>query len=262
MREKSMFPFSETSHFALALGPVLLYRSVRAPSNAQFWWIMGAVATALFIKSASLLAACVLIAAACRRLLLLLVPVLLLVIVGLPLELEYFTSRLDFSGSVVNLSNLVYIEGWQLMFEALRNSHGWGIGFEQLGVRGTQVAVVDTIRAIAQGDDLNIMDGSFVFAKLTAEFGYVGMLLTTAYVATAARSMWILRRGGLGPTMTFAHCIVVAYGVDMFVRGPGYFVQSTLMFIAGATILWLYRGSSPERLAKNFTAPVPVNIGA
>jgi hypothetical protein len=264
LREKSMFPFAETSHFALALTPVLLYRAVRAPDGAKPWWIAGSLAVALLIQSVALLAGCLLIAAACRRLLLVFGLALLLLLVGLPLGLEYFTSRLDFSGSVVNLSNLVYIEGWQLMFEALRNSHGWGIGFQQLGVHGTQVAVADTINAIAGGNDLNLMDGSFVFAKLAAELGLVGLLLALAYVVTSAHSLLALRRGGVGATMTFAHCLVVAYGVDMFVRGTGYFVQSTLLFISGVTILFLERGSNAARFgerrrdfaAGNYSVPV------
>jgi hypothetical protein len=159
------------------------------------------------------------------------------VVAGLPLELSYFTSRLDFSGTVMNLSNLVYLQGWEMALESLSRSHGWGVGFQQLGLHGTDVPAAALIRIIMLGDDTNLTDGSFVFSKLVSEFGVIGIVLGIIYVIGATGCVLALRtkKGRCGTTL--ARCIVVSYGVDMFVRGPGYFVQSTLLFIAAMAVL-------------------------
>jgi len=244
---KSIFPFTETSHFALAFFPVLLYRCVRAGRRAQLWWLLGCLAVGLLLQSLSLLVGCLLAAVACRRFVPVTVLALLLLLVGLPLGLDYYRSRLDFSGSVVNLSNLVYVQGWEMVLESWTQTSGWGIGFQQLGFRQTQVAASELIRA-SFGEDYNVTDASFVFSKFVSEFGGLGLVVMFVYVVGAARCMRALRAGGESAAITLARCIVVAYSIDIFVRGTGYFTQSTLVFLAGvAALLSSDRRSMPTR---------------
>jgi hypothetical protein len=160
---------------------------------------------------------------------------------GLPLELAYFTDRLDFSATTLNLSNLVYVQGWEQIQESLGWTSGWGVGFQQMGFRETEAAAARLIRFIMGGDDLNVLDGGFVFAKIVSEFGVFGVLLTVIFLVEAARCIRALRAQRGGAAATLASCIVVSYGIDMFVRGTGYFVESTLLFVAAVTALMIGR---------------------
>jgi hypothetical protein len=234
---KSMFPFTETSHFALAYTPILMYLCVRAKRSRSLWWLCAAFTLALLLQSLSLLIGCILIAAVCRRLLFVSICAAVGLVAGLPLGLEYFGSRLDFSGNAFNLSNLVYVQGWELIPESFSRSFGWGVGFQQLGFHGTNVPASVLIHAITDGEEANLTDGGFVFSKLASEFGIAGFILALLYLIGASRCIRALRKGGEGAPMCFARCIVVAYGADMFVRGTGYFVESTLLFLAATSAL-------------------------
>jgi hypothetical protein len=234
---KSMFPFTEVSHFSLAFTPILLYFCARAKRSHSLWWVIGGFAVALSLQSLALLVGCLLAALICRRLLLVAVAAGLLLVAGLPLGIEYYASRLNFSGSVLNLSNLVYVQGWEMVPESFARTLGWGLGFNQLGIRGTNVPASVFIHAITGGDEANLTDGSFVFAKLASEFGVLGVLLSFVYLFAAARCVRALRTGGGRAAIVLSQCVVVAFGVDMFVRGAGYFVQSTFLFIGASTAL-------------------------
>ena len=95
-----------------------------------------------------------------------------------------------------------------------------------------------------------------MLAKLGSEFGAVGLLLTILYLVSAARCMRKLRAGGEDSRTTFARCIVVAYAVDMFVRGPGYFTESTLLFVVAVSALMMHRGlARTPGAARNREAP-------
>jgi hypothetical protein len=204
---------------------------------------------ALLLQSLALIVGCLLTAVACRRIIPVVALAVMALLAGLPQGIEYFSSRLDFSGGVLNLSNLVYVQGWELVQESFGRSAGWGVGFQQLGLRGTDVAAAELIRAITGAEDENLTDGGFVFSKIASEFGVAGVLFSILYVVAAAQSIRALRVGGGRSAITVARCIVVAYGVDMFVRGTGYFVESTLLFVAASTTLMINRGLSVVRWA-------------
>jgi hypothetical protein len=161
-----------------------------------------------------------------------------------PLEFDYFISRLDLTSNSNNISSLVYVQGWQLLWESCVQTFGWGVGFEQLGGHGTNATAADTILALLSDsglDALNLTDGSFVFAKLTGEMGIFGFLLSVGFVIAAFRSIRALRRANVGEQersiIVFARCVLTSFIIDMFVRGTGYFVGSTLLAITAASIL-------------------------
>jgi hypothetical protein len=258
--EKPMFPYVETSHFALAFGPILMYRCVRAGRARALWWLIAGFGLALALQSMALLLCCFLIAAACRRMLLISIVGVVVMVGGLPLELAYFTSRADFSDTTTNVSSLVYIQGWQQVQECLRWTSGWGVGFQQMGFREPEVGAAQMIHLLVSGEDLNTTDGGFVFAKLASEFGIVGILLGMFYILTAARCLTALRRRASSAAATLAQCVVVAYAVDMFARGPGYFVESTLLFVAALAALLTIR--KPLALRPTISNLVPDRLSA
>ena len=98
-----------------------------------------------------------------------------LAIVLTQVNLTDFLDRLDFSDETTNLSTLVYLQGWQLVEEALRATQGWAEGFQQLALQGTNTDISRVIFLIL-GTDANILDGGFA-GKTAGEFGWIGMAI-------------------------------------------------------------------------------------
>lgn len=167
------------------------------------------------------------------------------------LDLSYFVNRLDFSADAANnISSLVYMQGWQMIIEAFQQTDGFGLGFQQLGVQGTEVDAAQIIRGLRDGGDMNLLDGGFVFAKLGSDFGVIGIALGLLYLGLALRSVLLLRavaagRRAMPPVLVLAHASVLTFGIEMFVRGTGYFSGTALLFAAS---LWLVlRQTAPAR---------------
>lgn len=235
---RAFFPFPEPSHFALAFGPIYLYRSISAPRHRQLAWIAFGAITALVVRDVTLLAFAVGAAVLCRRLLILTFAAACVILTTAATHLSYFTSRADISSHSRNLSALVYLQGWELLLRSLRLSHGWGLGFQQLGTFPLHVSITRVIRGYTQGSALNTMNGSFVFSKFASELGVFGVLLTIAFIILCIKSIVKLRAAsGSVPQDTLARCIIVAFGVDMFIRGPGYFYGAPLLFLGAALSL-------------------------
>lgn len=238
-----VFPFSEPSAFALVFIPTLMYASVSTQGATRLGFVLFGLACSALIQNLTLAVGCMLVAAVSLQ-------ARALVLLGLPLaigvaqlDLSYFAARVDFSGEVQNLSNLFYVQGWQMIQESLERSNGFGIGFQQLGVHGTQVAAAELLSKHYGGDEVNVLGSLFVFAKLGSEFGLFGFLLTLAYVVFAVRTIFALRRTTVGhvrvpPLVTLARCVVVAYLIELFVRSAGYFTGTALMLVAS---LWILR---------------------
>ncbi len=235
---KPLFPFSEPSHFALAFGPLYLYRSITAPKRWQLTWIAFGVVIAVIIRDATLLAFAFGAAMLCRRLLFLASTAVVAILTTAATHFTYFTSRADISSHSRNLSVLVYIQGWEFLWRSLHLSHGWGIGFQQLGTFPLHLSITQIIRSYTNGSALNTMGGGFLFSKLGSEFGVFGVLLAIAFGILCINSIVKLRGTNAVPHQhMFARCIIVAFGVDMFIRGPGYFFGAPMLFLGAVLSL-------------------------
>ncbi len=238
---KPVFPFAEPSYFALAFLPLLMYCSVSVTGGARVIVLLIGLGMGLAVENLTLLTGWLLIAFICLRSPA--IPLLLtsLGLVATQLDLSYYLDRLDFGGEVQNLSSLVYLQGWQLVGESLARSAGWGLGFQQLGVQGSDVVAADLIVAVL-GDNANLLDGGFAFAKLVSEFGVLGLLLMCTYLLLAWRALRGLRLKSVGsgnhdPATTLARAVVACFLIEIFVRGSGYFSGTTLLLAAAATVL-------------------------
>jgi hypothetical protein len=80
------------------------------------------------------------------------------------------------------------------------------------------------------------------------------LLLVAAYCVLAAKSLRALRAAREPLNVVLARSVVVAYSIDVFLRGIGYFSHSTLMFTAALLVLapegGLLRIGSGARLQK------------
>ena len=238
---KPVFPYTEPSHFALAILPYMMFCCVSLGGRARVAMLLGGLAMGLALESLTLIAGWLLITSICLRSSAIPLLLALLALLATQLDLIYYLDRLDFSGDSPNLSTLVYLQGWQLITESLTLSTGWGLGFQQLGVQGSDSVAAGLIFEIL-GDNSNLLDGGFAFAKLTSEFGVLILPLMLWYFPLAWRAARGLRHRSQGasqeaPAITLAQCVVVSFVVELFVRGSGYFSGSTLLLVAAITIL-------------------------
>lgn len=249
---KSVFPFTEPSHLALCAAPLLIFVCVRTPKlYVRILYLGAALLVTAVLQNLTLVVICFLVAAICLPLRYL-VPLaaLLVPVVALNLDLSYYTERLDFSDDSKNLSALVFLQGWLLIDESWDAAGLLGRGFQQLGVFGTDVYTNELIQLMNNDESLNLLDGGFVLSKLLSEFGLVGAILALLYFRLAWRTIMWLRQlvsqgGSQAPAvLVLAASSITAYGVELMVRGAGYFTASGVLFVAS---LWIWIGRSPRK---------------
>lgn len=254
---KPVFPFTEPSHFALSTLPVYLYFCVVSRGLVRQFALLAGLMAALVLQNLTMLSAALLTILICARpmtLALLSLPIVL----AIPLlDLQYFAVRFNFSPESDNLSALVFVQGWQLIDESLRRSGGWGLGFQQLGVYGTEVEFAAVINALI-GEDSNLSDGGFNFSKIVSEFGLFGLLATMVHLVFAARFAMRLRQLTRHPvtvprSTVFAYAVVVGFTVDLFIRGNGYFTASSLIYATA----WMHLSSGRHGQLAPLVAPAP-----
>jgi hypothetical protein len=248
---KALFPFTEPSHFTLIFTPFYLFSCIRSRGAKRLLVLCSGVAIAGLLQNLTLLSVCALAAILCLRGLVLipLIGMFALALAGLELvDVSYYTSRLDLSNDTQNLSAIVYLQGWQLIGESWQRSGGWGVGFQQLGMHGTDVPAAQMIYDLTQNQG-NLRDGGFGLAKLASEFGLIGMMLVAWFLAYAWRAGAELRRaarsGRICSARLFALCVIAGYTVELLLRGTGYFSSTSILLVAA---LWyLTHDPQPDR---------------
>lgn len=235
---KPVFPFTEPSHFALFLTPMLIAACCTSSNHLRILFIGLAVAETVILQNLTMVVGCFIAALTCLPLRYLLL--LLLVPSIAALDLTYYTERINFSEENTNISALVFLQGWQLILEAWDKTHGFGLGFQQLGVNGSEVDAALLIKRLV-GDDQNLKDGGFGIAKIVSEFGVFGVAMLVAYAVAAIKSVLLLRAAGtrnqlIHPIHLIAASFVVGYSVELLIRGAGYFTPSAVLMLVGLFI--------------------------
>lgn len=234
--DKPVFPFTEPSHLVLILMPFYLYMCVSAPSRRQILLLGLGLVLVVALESLVLAAGWLMVALICMRGIIQPLVVFLMLLLFLTQQnLNYYLERLDLFGDTQNLSKFVYLQGWQLMEEALRRTNGWGYGFQQLGLLGTDVPISAVIFALT-GSDANLRDGSFLGAKIVSEFGLLGCALVMLLLVAIVLSALELRRvahnpANWDPKMVFMHAVYVGSFVELALRSTGYFSPITLLLV-------------------------------
>lgn len=252
--EKSVFPFVEPSHFALAFTPFLLHACVTVSGWKRYAWIALGFIIAYLNQSLTLVVGSILVAIICLPVFQTVAAAVVSTLLFQYVDLDYFTSRLDFGTTSRNLSNLVYRQGWELLGDSISRTGGWGIGFQQLGSVPFDSPTADLIYRILLNDS-NLRDGGFTAAKLVSELGFLGLALVVGYFIMALRVGWGLRRHALGtrsissPTLLFAGAMMCGFAIELLVRGLGYFSGSTFLAMASILVLW-YAGDLRETSAE------------
>ncbi len=161
-------------------------------------------------------------------------------------DFEYYLSRIIFSTDNINLSSLVFIDGWERAILNLRETNGWGVGFNQFGIAASSGEVRKELIELGFAN-LNLLDGGSLAAKLVGEFGFFGLFILLFCVLRATRSFFRLKSRIVMPDLiTFALCVDVAFLVELFIRGVGYFTPGVFIYIMMVFYRW------QMQLSKNY----------
>ncbi|KQT17891.1 hypothetical protein ASG31_03905 [Chryseobacterium sp. Leaf404] len=250
---KPIFPYSEPSHLALFFGPVIAYLIIVSKSRMKrLLLIFTGVLVALVIKNMTLLVTMIIISVFVYNIYV--IPILILSSVGLFFfsDLDYFSERVDFTNmhKTNNLSTLVYVKGFQLIDEGLKVTKGWGIGFQQLGHVPLRTDIGDYMKAKMNGLELNSQDGGFTAAKVIAELGIVGVLLSVMFIYYLLKQWNRYRK--ISKTVISSHealffASIITVFSEFFFRGIGYFSASIFLFMA---VLMLRKSDSEMHISK------------
>lgn len=243
--ERPVWPFTEPSHFALASLPFFIDATVRSPRLVRWAWLATMAIIVLLLQSLSLAVGLV-IAAVCSLGLTELIAFLIVALAATQfIDLSYYVQRLDIGYSSTNLSSLVYLQGIELIQEALETTRGWGIAIQQLGFAPTNVLSTEIIRRVGGGEQ-NLSDGSFLAVKFGAELGVLGIAVLTVYLFKLFWAIVHLRliagkRAKSPVGTTFGLSVFTAFFIELFVRGIGYFSGTVVFACASIGVIALVR---------------------
>ena len=254
MGAKAVFPFSEESHFALALGILAIaYSFVGKQKWNIFIWLNMLLLSFLYPSLTLLVFTIMMIlvfvlkskSSIFKFTLFILLPLSLVVIGYFINHMEYFSSRLSFEDSK-NLTTLVWLQGWQLAYLNFIDTNGIGLGFQMLGKSITVYGNITHIMSslLGGGGALNTEDGGFLAAKIIAEFGFIGVLIVLWYGFFLIKIVYRLRKfskkyslSDLEKRKLLAYGVIFGIFVEMFLRGYGYFSpQLTIVVISFFTL--------------------------
>ncbi|MGM3161083.1 hypothetical protein ACS25C_09885 [Dickeya undicola] len=244
-KPKAVFPFSEESHYALTVGIFVCASGILMKNRERVVLLANMLLQALIFPSLTLLVFCMMaifIFWMARRITLMLTIIVVLVAAvyvmltyfsDLP-AIAYFGSRLTISDDTDNLTTLVFLQGLDDAKNALLESHGLGLGLQMAGTNGVgQYGYV--IQSLA-GSDFNRNDGGFLASKIVSEFGAVGLLLSISYMLVLKKAVNTINRIRDNTDMEstllkIAMAVVIAYAVEFFLRGYGYFSPGLFLFV-------------------------------
>ncbi|MCX2865135.1 hypothetical protein OOZ63_25225 [Paucibacter sp. PLA-PC-4] len=262
---KSVFPFTEPSHLALFAAPILIFTCVISKPSTRIGYLAATLLITALLQNITLVAICVVTAVLCLRVRHLVLMSAIVVPAVLGTDLTYYLDRLDFSGDSQNLSNLVFFQGWQLLIESMEATQGFGRGFQQLGVFGTDASAAELIYVLMQ-DYLNLLDGGFTLSKLVSEFGVFGIALLGIYAKYAWQAAVLLRRVAFGrarppAVLALAASSIVAFAFELLLRGSGYFTPTTLL-LAASLVIWhrYHRQAKPPATKRRAEGPSPATV--
>lgn len=259
MLEKPVFPFSEESHYALAIGIIAVAFTFSGKFIWGFFIGINILLLALLFPNLTLLIFSLLIFfASLFRLkpiyfksFILLIPVLIMIVWALFISnSEYYSSRLNFQDTT-NLTALVFLQGWDLAYLNLIETNGLGLGFQMLGSSTTYLSPYTDKIVNITGKEFNLSDGGLLAAKVIAEFGVIAIILIISYIYFILKfifygnQIWLKIHLSHDQQYTqelkkrlLISGILFGMLVEVFLRGYGYF--SPGVFLALVAMFYLF----------------------
>ncbi|MBW6511781.1 MAG: hypothetical protein K0A93_06640 [Desulfuromonadaceae bacterium] len=251
---KSVFPFSEESHYALSVGLLGVGYVATGERSSSFFVILNLIFFSIIFPSLTMLLFSVLsiiLLSLRMNILKIILLIMILSLLAMPitskffLDSDYFTSRLSFS-ETRNLTTLVFLQGWSLAYQNFIKTNGFGLGFQMLGFPGTQLTpFTEIIEKIDVGSETNLSDGGFLASKIIAEFGIVGILILLMYMKFIIKFIienyfyWKDLKNnrycyGLNKSKKTLLLSAILFGfiVEFFFRGYGYFSPGLFLVLS------------------------------
>jgi hypothetical protein len=260
---KSMIIFDEPSHYGVAVLPFIFNAMLANVSvNKKILIMVLCFTLAILLHSLTLLvglsiALIIIFTLISRRMVLLLLSVIFCIFY-FNANILYYSDRLDFSGGSLNLSVLVFLSGWEVAYSSLVETYGVGLGFQQLGVNNEVGKYQFIIMSLLGGEKLNYNDGGSLAPKLIAELGVLGLFLVVIYVLIFAGlfKKLILNKYNEYSCFYFPS-VFLAFSIEMFVRGFGYFSVGSLMFLS--SLYWFKLNNNKFKNNYKLQQPLPLD---
>ncbi len=242
VHRKSMFIFSEPSHFAIAIAPFLLYKMMT--SSRLYGHVIVVLLLVMLLQNLTLMIValfCFIISINFSKISLLFSTVIVISITKIMYYLysdflSYFIDRLYISDQSDNLSVLVLLSGYERAYLGFSENYGLGVGFQNMGLIGPLGSIQEKMASL-NAEGLNLLDGSTLISKIVIEFGVIGLLAVFLYVVGMINKIKMLKSNCkiIGQDLFYNSCFVT-FSIVVFVRGPGYFSPSFFLFVA--SIYW------------------------
>lgn len=233
-RPANVFPFSEHSHYSVAYSFFAFNYQLYVRNNKGFLTslvtiFLGVSFPSLTMIIIGLMLAFILIIK--NRSIFLVIFFVFVVSPGFLYFSEYFLSRLVFDSGKLDLSNLVYLQGWEGAWIGLQESYGIGLGFQALGTQAPGV-YTELIRSVMNGFDLNRNDGGFLASKFIGEFGVFGVIICFIVLFNFFKVVTIAQndRYKREPLTVIYMSLSLVMFIEFFVRGFGYFSPAFILF--------------------------------
>lgn len=269
--------FNEASHFALYILPLIAYRLISNPKDKVGLLSLAAAfalrpSSTLFVATLMILMVSFL-SRSSRAIIstrsimasVLCVAIIVMVMTDvLPMEnTKYRIQGIFSSGDVreanhLNMSSLVWLNGWSQAYQSFAATAGLGLGFNQMGCGIFYDAGYYTpiIQSALYGNNLNAEDGSLLSAKLIAELGFLGVVLVVmlTWKSVASIAVLIRRRGDFDVMYLNEHVLrasgAVCMIVFLFIRSGPYFVMPLIIAIYLLYFVpYRIKGRNSEQLA-------------
>lgn len=134
----------------------------------------------------------------------------------------------------MNLSVLVYLNGWEIARENLVSSNYLGLGLNRMGCNGNFAGVFGDAIEQLSGSRLNFNDGSFLVSKVVSELGVLGIAVVAWLSSFVLYKLYRIKGRDLDdPQMAMAFCFATAATVAFFTRSAGYFDVVLLYALLG-----------------------------
>ena len=230
--EKELFLFQEPSHFSLIYIPVSSFIIFNSKFNKSFFIIIFIFCISYYIKSLTLLVGCLIIAFtffAKKRMYVSSILFLSLFTILL-FSTPYFNERISFSENNLNLSLLIFLDGWERAYLANILTDGLGIGFNQLGFYGIK-GFFRELMINMNAATINLYDGGSTSCKVVAEFGLLGIIFILSYLVIIMKYfLRFLKTPILTSKGILTYSFFLGSFLELFVRGTGYFNPGIVMF--------------------------------
>ena len=226
--------FKEPSHLALIFLPFFLHKLLNNNqlNRSNIFFIFFIIAIAFLVENLTLLVGVLMITFISNKLKNLIYIISILGITLFFVNIDYFLSRLTFSGEITNLSVLVFLSGWERALLNFQNTFGLGIGLNQLGYIGTLGDFQEILSNLGLAG-LNIYDGGSTASKLISELGFLGLFMIMLYLFSFFKFNILIKRyiTFLDSKDIFFLSVFIMFSVELFIRGVGYFSPTVFLFL-------------------------------